>query len=491
MPRDTYAMGLLPLDLPRKPRAIGGLMFRCSAVAKAVLEAASGLALLSILMIAAIWGIAAFMIAHTRHSALEAQLRSMDSMGVVLVEQTSAYVQLIDGLTKGVQSRIASLHIAEPVELRRQLENQDFKTYLTERAKRVPQVETIAVIGADGQLINWSRIEPVGPRSTSERDYYRYLKDHNDPALFIGQLSKSIVTDKLALYFARRVSGSDGRFLGLILAVVDISYLSDFYKSAGAKLDETIALLLNDGSMLVRYPDPEIAIGLKLRRASPWYETVLRGGGNYTSVLTTLMDNPSLVSVHLLRNYPLVINILVDESAVFANWRREAFYISASALAASIAFVGLCWVLGRQFRRLSESALLLDEGKRILRSYAEMSVDWFWEQDADCRFKSDSGIPFMTGTDNTGKTRRDLGDPAMAEERWTMHEADLAARRPFRNFRWERIGSDGERRFINSNGDPVFDRSGGFTGYRGTGRDISAEFKAAAQLAEANTQLGT
>jgi diguanylate cyclase (GGDEF)-like protein len=484
----TPAMGLQALDRQpapsRQPKVfVGGRRWISSSF-----RTGHALVLLSILVVAAICGTAAFMITHNRQSAIKDHLRAMDSMGVVLVEQTSRYVQLIDLLVEEVQSKIADLHTTTPAGLRSQLEVPEFKSYLTERAKRVSQVETIAVIDADGRVMNWSRAEPVGQRSASSRDYYGYFKDHSDPALFIGQVSKSIVTGKLDLYFARRISGPDGRFVGVVLAVVDISYLSDFYRAAGEKLDETIALLRNDGSMLIRYPNPELAIGLKLSLASPWYEIARRGGGSYTSV-ATLKGTPSLVSVHLLRDYPLVIDILMDETAVFAQWRREALTIFYFALTASLAFVGLFWILGRQFRRLSESAILLSEGKQILSTYAEMSADWFWEQDADFRFKFCTDLPFMIAPNDVGKTRRELGDPAMAEERWITHEADLAAGRPFRNFRWERIGSDGEPHFLSTSGDPIIDRGGNLTGYRGTGRDVTAEIRATARLAEANARL--
>ena len=95
----------------------------------------------------------------------------------------------------------------------------------------------------------------------------------------------------------------------------------------------------------------------------------------------------------------------------------------------------------------------------------------------------------MIAPNDVGKARWELGDPAMAEERWATHEADLVARRSFRNFRWERIGSDGEPHFLSTSGDPLFDRNGTFTGYRGTGRNITAEVEAAARLVQANAKL--
>ena len=131
----------------------------------------------------------------------------------------------------------------------------------------------------------------------------------------------------------------------------------------------------------------------------------------------------------------------------------------------------------------------MSEGQQILRAYVDMAADWFWEQDEDLRFKHCSNLPFMLTSEDMGKTRSELGDPAMSEERWAAHKADLDARRPFRDFRWERIGSDGRRRFLSTSGDPVFDRNGVFKGYRGTGRDITAEVQANARLAQANVEL--
>jgi PAS domain-containing protein len=176
--------------------------------------------------------------------------------------------------------------------------------------------------------------------------------------------------------------------------------------------------------------------------------------------------------------------------------RRCEGSILGFALAASLSFSGLFWVLARQFRwqamqntKLEEAAICLGEGQETLRSYAEMSVDWFWVQDANFRFKHRTDTPFMGESDDTGMTRWELAGVTMTEEQWAGHKADLAARMPFRNFRWERKEPDGARHFMIVSGDPMFDRDGVFSGYRGTGREITAEVQANAQLAQANAEL--
>jgi diguanylate cyclase (GGDEF)-like protein len=462
---------------------------------RGLLSSGRSIVILSTLVTVAIGATAGLTIWHNRQSAIEDHQRNMDSMGIVLAEQTSRYVQVVDLILQEVQSRITTLNLVTPATFEHQLGTEEVHNYLAERLKNVPQVDAIVLITAKGVISNWSRAWPVVRIDSTDRDFYKYFREHDDPGVFVGSLSKNRSTGNLSLFFARRVNGPDRKFLGLVLGVVDTKYLIDFYQTAGEHASELVTLLRRDGTILIRYPNPEAAIGLQLPQKSPWYARVAEGGGGY--VTPNVVDGvPSLVSVHPLRDYPLVVDVLTVEAEVFAQWKREAVFIVSFALAAALAFWGLFWILARQFRRqteqnarLEEAAICLHEGQQALRAYAEMSVDWFWEQDADFRFKNKTIIPSMVASDDTGKTRWELAGSAMSEERWAPHRADLAARRPFRSFGFERIGPDGVRRFMILNGDPVFDRNGTFSGYRGTGREITAEVEAKGRLAQANSEL--
>ena len=52
-------------------------------------------------------------------------------------------------------------------------------------------------------------------------------------------------------------------------------------------------------------------------------------------------------------------------------------------------------------------------------------------------------------------------------------EANMAARRPFLDYVYSRIDADGAHQYFQVSGEPMFDASGRFTGYRGVGRDIT------------------
>src|ERR1019366_2240714 len=402
-------------------------------------------------------------------------------MGAVLAEQTGRYVQTVDLIVQELRSKAAGLDFKTPEDFQRLMGTPAIQAYLVERVKNVPQADAVALIGADGIVVNWSRPRLPDRMDVSNRDYFIWCRDHDDPGIFIGALAAARLTGEPIVYFDRRVNGPGGKFLGVILGIVDVKYLSDFYRAATEHVGMSVRLVRRDGAILIRYPNTASALGARLPAVSPWYGHVAEGGGN--SVAPSIINGVrNLVSVHPLQDYPLVVDILQREADVFAKWRTEAFYIASIALTVALSFSYLIWVVARQIR-------LQEKQNFKLADTAEMSADWFWEQDTDFRFSFDSNIPFMVATDDTGKTCRDLADPAMTDERWVRHQADLTAHLPFRGFLWERIGANGERHFMSTSGDPMFNRNGVFSGYRGTGRDITQEVRATARLAQANADL--
>ena len=76
----------------------------------------------------------------------------------------------------------------------------------------------------------------------------------------------------------------------------------------------------------------------------------------------------------------------------------------------------------------------------------------------------------MTHWTKQGQIRETLWNDA---ERKIL-EGNIAARRPFLDFIYSRTKPDGSRQYLMVSGEPVFDPSGRFTGYRGIGKDVTA-----------------
>ena len=59
------------------------------------------------------------------------------------------------------------------------------------------------------------------------------------------------------------------------------------------------------------------------------------------------------------------------------------------------------------------------------------------------------------------------------EAEYAVFKANIAARRPFIDFVYSRTKSDGSQQYLMVSGEPMFDSSGRFTGYRGIGKDVT------------------
>jgi PAS domain S-box-containing protein len=131
-------------------------------------------------------------------------------------------------------------------------------------------------------------------------------------------------------------------------------------------------------------------------------------------------------------------------------------------------------------RKRAEEALR--ESEQRFRDYAETGSDWFWETGPDHRVIRVSDHLSAVGivpSRLTGAARWDFATDVESEpEKWRLHRAMHEAHLPFRDFVYSAVSESGSPVYVRSSGKPVFDRSGNFLGYRGTGTDITATIRA-------------
>lgn len=146
----------------------------------------------------------------------------------------------------------------------------------------------------------------------------------------------------------------------------------------------------------------------------------------------------------------------------------------------------------RRQRQAREDEKKLRQNKERFRDFAEIASDWFWATDDQLRFSYLSNqLIEATGLqpkDLVGKTRKELARFNETDVKWLQHLTDLAERRPFRDFRYEYVGPDGQSLWLSISGKPVFDEEGAFVGYRGTGTNVTVEVEAQTELRKAKEE---
>ncbi|HRY14334.1 MAG: response regulator [Candidatus Competibacteraceae bacterium] len=147
-------------------------------------------------------------------------------------------------------------------------------------------------------------------------------------------------------------------------------------------------------------------------------------------------------------------------------------------------------------RKQTEEALRQSEAR--FQGLLSTASDWYWEQDDQFRFTFLSiGLTQTAASQDLfmGKTCWELPVDLESTD-WAAHRALLEAHQPFRDLEYQIEKTPGDKRWFKVNGQPLFDAAGQFIGYRGTGRDFTAQKRAEAEretlyqtLAETNAKL--
>jgi CheY-like chemotaxis protein len=125
---------------------------------------------------------------------------------------------------------------------------------------------------------------------------------------------------------------------------------------------------------------------------------------------------------------------------------------------------------------VQERTAELRESEARFRALTELSSDWYWESDENHRVTKVSGpILDMLGIQmgaSMEETRVLRGSGWNEAERAEL-EANIKARRPFLDFPFSRVNPDGSHQYFRASGEPIFDRSCRFIGYRGIGVEVT------------------
>jgi PAS domain S-box-containing protein len=436
-----------------------------------------------------------------RIDRIKDEMRDAQSLSVVLAAQTARTIQAVDLVVQQTQAMVLSRGVHNPDQFRQQTSSEDVHDFLANRLKNLPQADALTLIDDAGKVTSYTWGWPVPVIDASDRDYFRFLRDHNAAEAFVGPPIRSRINGEWTITVARSLNGPNGEFLGVAAGYVRARYFEDFYKAISTRDGETISLFRRDGILIGRHPRIDAMIGEKLSSASPWYENLAHGGGTYRTP-GYIVGTPRIISVQPVPDYPLAVSFGISEDVALAPWRHQSSIITIGAFGAVVGFVILFRALAIQFRRLEQRSLELERqslelGQRSLelaqsesrfRDFALTSSDWFWETDQAHRFSylSEGVRAFGFSADELlGRNRMELATASgNTSAGWDNHFALLERHEPLRDFVYKWRNEAGREGVASVSGNPFFDVKGRFLGYRGTGRDITEQVQTERLLRE-------
>jgi PAS domain S-box-containing protein len=455
-----------------------------------------GFALVGLMLLAA-----AFRSWHTRDEVFASYRREMTNLAIALAAQAARSVQAVDLVVRETQRETLGEGVRDAGDFKAKMAGEALHGFLDRHLKNLPQAAAIGIIAADGTLINGSNPWPVPQMNLAGKDWFAWLRDHRDGGMLLTHPVTIPQTGASTFFVARRVAGRRGEFLGIVVASIEADYFERFYREISLQPGESIGLYARDGTLIARYPPAPAGAGANRPPGSLLRAAAAAGGGSYRAAGRN--GRPArLVTVVPLRDYPLVVAVVMPQGTVLAEWYRQTALVATGVFFLALAFAVLVGALAAHSRslerhgtELAASAEALRRSEARFRNYALTSSDWFWETDENhlITYVSDGIRAFgQEPARFIGRSRIQIATSADRDlPKWDAHMGVLHRHEPFRNFIYTVKPGDQSERTVSISGKPFFDAGGRFVGYHGTGRDITEEYRAQHHLEEAKAAAET
>ena len=255
---------------------------------------------------------------------------------------------------------------------------------LANRASGVQQVRLLMIV--DGQGNQRYRSRPSsGPHPTvADRSYFIAQRDDASAGLYISEPLITRTEKRAAVIFSRRLEDDAGRFAGVVIAVVDLEDLRPFYRAVNLGHGSTIALVRDDGTLLVGSAAAADTVG----RAYPSLAAV--ADGTVTRLVSPIDGRRDFVAAAPVRNTRLKLVAARDEAVALQPWRDETFRVAVRTLILTVLGALTLAALLYQLRRsaVSERALRESEERYALAMEGANEGHWDWDVAADRLFLS-------------------------------------------------------------------------------------------------------
>ena len=307
-----------------------------------------------------------------RSDAIADATSDTGNLATILSEQTNLAVQSIDLVINEIGGRLENIGATTQENLAHLEQDKNTFHLLKDSLSRLSQAELIALIDKNGRVLVTTQKWPSPQVDVSDRDYFQHLKNSDEKGIYVAKPVADRTRGLETIFFGKRINDSNNAFLGMIIVGVRVTYFQRIYNSIKSLPEQSFLLLRNDGTVILRYPDPKDRGGETIPEESPWYRLVSQGGGAYRS--PGYFDSAArLVAVRPLSDYPLVINVAVSETAALASWRNHALTIGIGTVLVIVCSVFLIKALTNHIKRLVRSeAALADEQTKVDAALSSM-----------------------------------------------------------------------------------------------------------------------
>jgi diguanylate cyclase (GGDEF)-like protein/PAS domain S-box-containing protein len=258
-----------------------------------------------------------------------------------------------------------------------------FNPFLIRTVTALPQLRALTVLDAQGEW-RYTSLPETRKFSNYDRSYFTYHREHADTNLRISEPLQSRATGRMTIILSRRLEKPDGRFNGVLTAIIETDYFNDFYKSFDLGDQSGITLVRADGIVLAHWPS--LDVGKDLSDTALIRTKLKESAAGYYRVTSPFDGIAKYFSYERSSEYPVIVTVAVPEANVLASWQNDLKSDVAVAAVLLCSVILLAALLSTQFRFRLKMENVLRERERRYRLLADNIADVVILLDSTYRF---------------------------------------------------------------------------------------------------------
>jgi diguanylate cyclase (GGDEF)-like protein len=276
--------------------------------------------------------------------------QTLENLASSIDADISRNVELYDLSLRSVASNMVTPEINAVSKPIRQL-------ILFDHAASAMHFGAIQVFDAEGRLtIDASTLDPA-PENRGDEEYFQVHRDRPDAGLFVSR--PMLHHGAYAIVLSRRITGADGRFLGVVAGSIRFTYFHDLFGRLHLDPQDLITVLRRDGTVIMRTPFDLDRIGKNVANIAGVRQALSEPSGWFSG--PGVIDHVPRLFVWRDGTRPLVVLVGKPWCGILSLWRTEATRIGAIMTALILFMLGVTLFLAREISRRAEAEEKLEE----------------------------------------------------------------------------------------------------------------------------------
>ena len=303
----------------------------------------------------------------------------MLGLSQILAEQTLRSTHAIDAILRAAAEDAQRAGGRDRLTPSRKLHQQ-----LREIIEHTPYVSALIVADANGEPVADTAGFPPPPIHYGDSPFFRAHRDN--PGTQAGPALPLVrrMEGARSITVSRALNARDGRFLGIIIAVVDPAYFLGPQGLHELGPDGAVRLLRRDGALITGYPMAVATANRNYRDSALFTQGVVAGRKLIRHAGIT-SPGERISAIRLVDDYPLVVTVTSSLEFVLRSWYRNAALFGTLAAAAAIFLVSITLRLAHQLRVDEELKAAVIESEERLQAIIQSAMDAIITVDAQQR----------------------------------------------------------------------------------------------------------